>query len=126
MFLRVLKVALLIGVFLSSLMLVLAKILPPSRIIIILMLYAIVLSSVISGMVIYFEFNVKPRRQLKKIEKVVDELKRLKDVMNERMNIFSKANYSKHQTYLLIEQSLSKLEEKIEKIEKEVMDKSMC
>jgi biopolymer transport protein ExbB/TolQ len=125
MFLKILKITLFIGIFLSSLTIILTRVLPPSRIVIIIMLYMIVLSSLVSGMWVYFEIYVKPKRRLKKIERVIAELKKLNDKMEEGVKTFDKACYSKHQLYLLLEQSLSKIEEKIEKIEKEVMDKSM-
>jgi predicted Zn-dependent peptidase len=75
---------------------------------------------------VYFEIYVKPKKQLKKIERIVAELKKLNGKMKESAKTFDKASYNKQQLYLLLEQSLSNIEEKIEKVEKEVMDKSRC
>jgi hypothetical protein len=126
MFLRVLKISLFIGIFLSSLTIILTRIIPPSRIVVIIMLYMIVLSSVVSGIAIYGEIYLRPLRQMKRIEKSIIEMKKIEDKMKKRINTWDEASYSKHQTYILLEQSLDKIEEKIEKIEKEVMDKSRC
>jgi uncharacterized membrane protein (DUF106 family) len=123
---KVLKISLFIGIFISSLTIVLARILPPSRIVVIIMLYMIVLSSVVSGIAIYGEIYLKPLRQMRRIEKNIIEMKKIKDEMKKKMETWSVARYSKHQTYLLLEESLCKLEEKIEKIEKEITDKSRC
>jgi len=126
MFFRLLKITLFVGILLSSLAIVLARMLPPSKLVLIMLFYMIVLSSVASGFVVYYEIYLKPKRQMKKIFSVLNEAKAIKKQIEERASFNSSLILQSSQTSLLLENGIRKIEEKIEKIEKEVMDMSKC
>ncbi|MEM5801426.1 MAG: hypothetical protein QW350_00780 [Candidatus Aenigmatarchaeota archaeon] len=108
----------------SSFAIIMTRILQPNRELLILIFYMIILSSVTSSLAIYYEFYFKPEKQRKKIKKLFNEINDLKNKLEEKYNFYNNLLINKRQTSYMLEISLEKIEEKIEKIEKEVMDKS--
>ncbi|MEM5799379.1 MAG: hypothetical protein QXZ43_01800 [Candidatus Aenigmatarchaeota archaeon] len=124
MLFRFLKIGFFIGILLSSLTIILTKFLRPSRELLILIFYIIILSSVASSLAIYYEFYLKPERQRKKIKKIFEDLSNIKINLKEKYDLYDNLLLNERQTLHMLEIGLEKIEEKIEKIEKEVMDKS--
>ncbi|MBU5690147.1 MAG: hypothetical protein KQA35_03410 [Candidatus Aenigmarchaeota archaeon] len=120
------KITLFIGIFFSSLAILITKIMQPGKEVMILIFYTIVLSSVASGLAIYYEFYLKPKNYMKKIEKIIKDIEISKNSLKKNYNNYNSLVFSMDQTLTLLENCLGKIEKKIEKIENQVMDKSKC
>ncbi|MCX8178956.1 MAG: hypothetical protein N3D75_03955 [Candidatus Aenigmarchaeota archaeon] len=120
------KITLFVGILFSSFAILITKIMQPSKEVMILIFYTIVLSSVASGLAIYYEFYLKPNNHMKKIEKIIKDVEISKKTLKKNYNYYNSLIFSRDQILTLLENCIEKIEKKIEKIEKQVMDKSKC
>ncbi|MFH8092323.1 MAG: hypothetical protein QXM38_00020 [Candidatus Aenigmatarchaeota archaeon] len=123
MIIKLVKIALFIGVLFSSLALLITKILPPTKEVIILLFYIIILSSVSCALVIYYEFYWKPKKQMRKLQEIMNEIKSLKNNIESKYKVYDDLIFKRYQTLFVLDESLKKIEKKMEKIEK-IMGKS--